>query len=838
LVPAQRPERLPLSYAQRRLWFINKVEEADGSYNIPLAVRLFGEVDVEAMRAALTDVVARHESLRTLFPDVDGVPEQRIVPAEAARPTLAVREVAPAELEEVLAAAAVRDFDLATELPLRAHLLALAPREHVLLVVLHHIAADGASMGPFAADLGTAYAARVAGRAPEFPPLPVQYADYAIWQRQTLGDEDDPDSPIARQLDHWRTTLAGLPDELSLPTDRPRSEQAGKQGRQVPLEIPAELGRALDELARQTGASMFMVLQAAVAALLTRLGAGTDIPLGTGVVGRNDSALEHLVGFFINTLVLRTDTGGDPGFRELVERVRGTDLAAYANADVPFERLVEELNPVRSLNRNPLFQVMISLQAGMDADLSLPGLTLAPQPLASDITKFDLFFNFVQDGSAGTLGGVLDYDSALFDQATAEAMAERFVRLLAAVVVDRERPIGAIDLLSDAERRLLAELNDTDVDLPTGTVPELFAARVRETPQAPAVAGGGVLLSYAELDTRANRLAHRLLAAGVVPDSRVALLQERSVDLVVSLLAVLKVGAAYVPLDFRFPLDRLALIVAETGAEVLLTDRAMRDTGLTTSTVIVVDDDGPESAVADTDPGVRILPDQLAYVMYTSGSTGRPKGIAVTHRDIVALAADRRWHSGHERVLVHSPVAFDASTYEVWAPLLGGRQAVVAPPGQLDAGMLRDLVAEHRVTGMFVTSALFGAIAEEDPSCFVGVREVWTGGDNVSPAAVRRVQGACPGTTVIDVSGPTETTTFATNYRIPADRPEQALPIGRPLDNMRTYVLDGRLQPVPPGVAGELYIGGAGVARGYLDRPALTAERVVVDPFRAGGGRM
>ncbi|WP_254885727.1 non-ribosomal peptide synthetase [Streptomyces sp. NA02950] len=849
LRPVERPSVVPLSYAQRRLWFINQVE-GGGTYNIPLAVTLRGELDTAALRAALADVVARHESLRTVFPVSDGVPSQHVLaPGEVAL-ALEAADIDRAGLDRALEAEAGRDFDLAADIPLRARLLRLAPDEHVLLLVLHHIAGDGGSLAPLVRDLGTAYRARCEGLAPAFVALPVQYADYALWQRRTLGSEDDPDSAVGRQLDHWRGALHGLPEELSLPLDRQRTAEAGVSGGTVPVVLPEGLAEGLTELARRTGASLFMVFQAAVAALLTRLGGGTDIPLGTVVAGRGDEALEDLVGFFVNTLVLRTDTSGDPGFLALVERVKTADLAAFAHQDVPFERLVEELSPVRSLSRNPLFQVAISYQNNERADLELPGLTAEPYPLDSELAKFDLTFGFSEepgeDGTGPVLGAGIEFNSALFDRATVETMADRLVRLLTAAVADPERPLARLELMAGEERARLLP-GATEDAVPAGTVVSLFEARAADTPGATAVVADGVTLGYAELNARANALAHRLIALGVRPDDRVAILQERSVELVVATLAVLKAGAAYVPLDSRAPRARLETIVAETNAGTLLTDRAMAGVEFAhTARVLVVDEERPDGAAdheaeheADN-PGIPLLAGQLAYLMYTSGSTGRPKGIAVTHADVVALAADGHWRGGaHDRVLMHSPHAFDASTYEMWAPLLGGGTLVVAAPGQLDAARLRGHADRDGLTAVFLTTALFNLMAEEDPGCFAGLAQVWTGGEQVSPGAFQRVLDACPDTGLVHVYGPTETTTFATCHPMRAPyRVGTTVPIGRAMDRMRAYVLDDRLGLALPGVVGELYVAGAGVARGYADLQGLTAERFTADPYGPPGARM
>ncbi|PZT70837.1 hypothetical protein DN402_05845 [Streptomyces sp. SW4] len=721
----------------------------------------------------------------------------------------------------------------------------------MLLLMLHHVACDGWSLRPLLADLSTAYAARLAGEEPAFAPLPVTYADFARWQRELLGDEDDPTSLAGRQLAHWERALAGLPDQLQLPADRPRPPVAEHRGGSVPLRLGPELHARLDAFARARGATCHMVLQAALAALLTRLGAGTDIPLGCPTASRPDSALDDVVGFFVNPVVVRADTSGDPAFTDLLARVRATALQAYANQDVPFDRVVERLQPERSAARHPLFQVVLSYQ-DFEARPVLKGLEVRREPVDFGVAKFDLTFNLVEhrDGRGGFAGidGDLEYDLALYDRSTAESLVRRLLTLLEAAVAAPALPISAHDLLDDAERARLAAWNDTARPVPATGLAEQFAAQARRTPDAVAVVGtDGTELTYAELDARSGRLARRLADAGVGPESAVAVLQERSADLVVSLLAVVRAGGFYVPLNTRYPASRMALITGDVGARVVLTDRATDAEHACASwapdaEVVVVDapGDGADAAALAPLPPVPAHPHQLAYVMYTSGSTGRPKGVAITHGDVSALAADRCWRTGNqERVLLHSPYSFDTSQYELWVPLVSGGAVVVAPPGDLDTRALARAVVDGRVTGMWLTSGLFNLLAEESPECFTGVREVWTGGDVVSPAAVARVLAASPGTMVVDGYGPTETTTFATHHfmRAPWEQ-ETTVPIGTPLDNTTCHVLDDRLRPVPPGVAGELYIGGTGLARGYLKRPDATAERFVADPFGPEGARM
>ncbi|MFD8756068.1 amino acid adenylation domain-containing protein, partial [Kitasatospora sp. NPDC059577] len=830
---------IPVSYAQQRLWLIDQIEGPTALYNLPFALRLRGELDTAALRAATADVVARHEALRTVFPVAGGVPVQRILPAEEAQPRFRVVDLAPADYPAHRDAAAAETFDLSSEPPIRVTVFTLSPTEHVLLVVLHHIAGDGWSLGPLLRDLATAYRARLTGRGPDWEPLPIQYADYALWQRDLLGDEHDPESLLARQLDHWRAALAGLPEELELPTDRPRPPTPTGAADSVDLAWGADLHTALLDLARTHRTTLFTVLQAGLAALFTRLGAGTDIPIGTGVAGRSDEALDDLVGFFVNSLVLRADTSGDPSFAELLGRVREAQLDAFAHQDVPFERLVEELNPPRALGRHPLFQTLLVLQNhGQDAGLDLPGLRSAPEPIGLRVAKFDLNIGIAEhhhaDGTPAGLTGSVEYAADLYDHTTVTALADRLGRLLAGAAADPHAPIGTLDVLAPEERtRILVEWNATDAPRPTGTLAESFERQADRTPDAVALAHDGGTLDYAELDTRANRLAHHLTTLGVGTETPVAMLMERSVDVVVATLAVLKAGGCYVPMHPGLPPERMADVLADTGAPVLLTDRA--DPGFPHTAVVVRP--GDDAGAPAHRPEVPVHPDQLAYAMYTSGSTGRPKGVAVRHRDVLDLAADRRWQDGsHRRVLLHSPHAFDAATHEIWTPLLAGGTVVVAPPGALDAAALHAVTTRHDVTAVFLTKALFDLVAEQAPETFAALRVVLTGGEAASGVLMRRVLDACPDLLLAHVYGPTETTTFATHHPLTAaDLEGPRVPIGGPLDAMRSYVLDARLQPVPPGVPGELYIAGAGLARGYLNRPGLTAERFVACPFAPGG---
>ncbi|MFE9823414.1 amino acid adenylation domain-containing protein [Streptomyces sp. NPDC005791] len=852
VVPAaQRPDPLPLSYAQQRLWFLNRLEGPSSAYNIPLVLELHGSLDTDALLDALHDVVERHEAMRTLFPERDGVPHQLILSADAAAPRPPVTVLAPADLEGAVLAAVREPFDVVADVPLRARLLRSAPGHHVLVLVLHHIAADGWSLAPLARHLGDAYRARTAGREPELTAgTPYQYADYTLWQHAALGDGGTPGSVLRRQLDHWHTALAGLPGLTDLPLDRPRPVTTDPRGDVHSFDVPPSVYAQLLRLARESGSSLFMVLQAAVATLLHRHGAGEDIAFGSPVAGRTDEALEDLVGFFVNTLVLRTDLSGLPTFRELLVRVREFDLAAYMNQDVPFERLVESLNPVRAQNHHPLFQTMLVLQNQETARPDLPGLTVEDRLVHNGLSKFDLTFAFTEEQGEGRLTAGIEYATALFDRTTVETLAVRLVRLLEQAAADPGLPLADYDLMTPDERVRVTRWG-TGRDLPAGTtdatLPALFGDRARRTPDAVAVTGDDGTLTYAELDGISDGLARALAGLGVGPESGVGVLLARSPAVVSVSLGAVRAAGAYVPLDARWPEERLEQVAGVAAVRVLVVDESAYASpwvaaAATRMPVVVVDRLGRILRGAPERPGRPAAvpgPGTLAYVMFTSGSTGLPKGVGVTHADVAALAADSAWDDGAaDAVLLHSAYVFDASTFEIWAPLLRGGRVVVAPGGVLEARVLDDAVHDNGVTAVFLTTALFNVMAETGPGAFSGLRLVCAGGELASPDAMQRVAGAAPGVRVLHVYGPTETTTFATRYDVTAGLASGPPPIGRALDGMRSYVLDGSLGPVPPGVVGELYLAGSGVARGYTGFPGLTAARFVADPFGPPGGRM
>src|SRR5208337_4234249 len=692
-----RPAEIPLSFAQRRLWFLDRLEGPGPTYNIPVAVRLSGSpLDAAALEAALGDLVERHQSLRTIFPETLGVPRQLILEGAMARPKLSVRSIGEADLCEALSSAAQQSFDLSAQIPLRAELFILSQSEQVLLLVLHHIAADGWSLGPLGRDLARAYAARVQGAEPQWPALPIQYADYTLCQQQLLGSETDPESPLGGQIAFWTKALEGLPEQLELPTDRPRPALASYRGDTVPLQISSDLHGRLLGLARGHQASLFMVLHAGLAALLTRLGAGTDIAIGSPIAGRTDEALEELIGFFVNTLVLRTDTSANPSFSELLARVRAVDLAAYAHQELPFERLVELLNPVRSLARHPLFQVMLAFQNTPEAVLELPGIVVRPEPVAIDTAKFELLFNLSErrapDGTPQGIEGLIEYRTELFERSSVEAIGRRLAALLEAVVADPGQAIGRIDLLTPKERRqLLFEWNATARDVPQVTLPALFEAQVERSPEAIALVFEQSTLSYAELNLQANRLAHYLIGRGIGPENLVALALPRSAEMIVALLAILKAGAAYLPLDPDYPVERLAYMLRDARPACVLTnvqiaERLRLPEGVAQLLLDHSETAGalaqsPETNPSDAERTQPLTPHNPAYVIYTSGSAGKPKGVVGLHSGATnrLLWFGRTYpYSSGNPVLAKSSLSFIDGSTELLGPLLQGSKIVLA----------------------------------------------------------------------------------------------------------------------------------------------------------------
>lgn len=863
---AERPEKIPLSFAQRRLWFLHCLEGPSPTYNIPVAVRLSGELDQGLLKAALYDLVCRHESLRTIFPESQGTSYQHILDADRACPELHVTEIAEKELSDRLAEAVRYSFDLAAEPAFRAELFVIGPDEYVLLLLVHHIVGDGWSLTPLTRDLGTAYAARCHGRSPEWAPLAVQYADYALWQQELLGNEDDPNSLIAGQLAFWKETLKNLPDQLELPTDYSRPAEPSHDGDTIHFRIEPEFHKRLQELARANRVSLFMVLQSGLAALLTRLGAGTDIPIGSPIAGRNDDALGDLVGLFINTLVLRTDTSGDPSFRELLDRVREVNLAAYDNQDLPFERLVEVLNPARSRATHPLFQIMLAFQNTPDAELHLPDMESSLRINSVGSAKFDLTLEISEDrladGTPNGMEGLLEYSTDLFKRETAQALADRLMRLLEAAESDPDEQIGNLDILAPEEHSsMVTDWQSVSEKIPHACLPEQFEKQAALRPDAIAVVYENQELSYAELNERANRLARMMISEGVGPEQFVALALPRSLEMAVGLLAVLKAGAAYLPLDPDYPADRIAFMLKDAQPAFIMTNTKAANHIPPVENVpkIVLDDPElaeklntyPAENPKNKDRTQPLSPLNTAYVIYTSGSTGVPKGVMIPHQNVTRLfAATEHWFrfsSDDIWTMFHS-YAFDFSVWEIWGPLLHGGRLVIVPHhvSRSPEAFLRLLVKEGVTVLNQTPSAFYQFMQAEreqpDLGQALSLRYVIFGGEALELSRLEDWYNRHPENRpqLINMYGITETTVHVSYIEL--DRSMAALRanslIGCGIPDLGVYVLDERLQPVPPGVAGELYVSGAGLARGYLGRPGLTSERFIADPFGPPGTRM
>ncbi|NMM92293.1 non-ribosomal peptide synthetase, partial [Rhodococcus sp. SRB_17] len=847
-----RPERVPLSLAQQRMWFLSRFDSASAVNNIPVAIRLTGALDTEALAFAVADVIARHEILRTVYPEIEGAGVQVVVPLAQAVPDLTPVHVAEDELPAAASALAMTGFDVTVEVPLRAGLFALSATEFVLVIVVHHISADGFSLGPLTRDVMIAYAARSTGVSPSWAPLTVQYADYAVWQREALGSEDDSESLISRQLGYWTEALGGLPTQLDLPADRPRPAVASNRGASVDFVIGAELLSALNIIAQKHNSSLFMVIHAALSVLLARLSGTSDIAVGTPVAGRGESELDDLVGMFVNTLVLRTEVPVAAKFDEFLSVVRESDLGAFGHTDVPFERLVEVLNPARSQSRHPLFQVALFFQNMERTHFELDGLSVSGVEFDDVIAKFDLQMTIVErSGDADAATGLsvnLTYATDLFDQSTMLTFGDRFVRVLTAVAADSSAVIGDIELLvADEREQVLAGWNETDHVVASGELLlDAFDIAVAATPDATAVVFEGDSLTYREFDARVNRLARLLIAEGVGPESLVALAIRRSLDLVVGIYAVVRAGGAYVPVDPDHPAERIGHILDTARPVCVLSTSRDGFTAAGARPVLCIDtidlSGFSAGSVTDVERTSMLLPEHPAYVIFTSGSTGKPKGVAISH---AAIANQIAWMQA-EYVLDSSDVylqktatTFDVSLWGFFLPLRAGAQLVVATPdGHRDPAYVASTIRERGVTVTdFVPSMLTvfaGAVERGD---LVSLRNVFVIGEAL-PAETIADFAAVSDAGVHNLYGPTEAAVSITFADVTAARAGGAVSIGRPEWNSQVFVLDSRLQPVPVGVPGELYLAGVQLARGYYGRVDITSDRFVANPFSSIGERM
>ncbi|AKL42034.1 non-ribosomal peptide synthetase [Serratia marcescens] len=827
-----RGAALPLSFAQQRLWFLTQLEGLSETYHIPLALNLRGELDLPAWRQSLDALYVRHEALRSRFVTVEGQPQAHILPADALPLTvhdLRGQQDAQSQARQLAQRLTEAPFDLTQGPLVRAALIRLADEEHLFLLICHHIISDGWSTGILLRELGALYGAFRRSDADPLPPLTLQYPDYAAWQRRYLTPER-----LAAQAQYWRETLSDAPALLTLPTDRPRPTVQSFNGGEVPIAIDAELTQALRQFSRQHGGTLFMTVLAAWSLVLARMAGQQELVIGTPEANRGRLETESLVGFFVSTLALRIDLRDDPDLPTLIARIRHTVLAAQENRDLPFEQVVELVNPPRHLGYTPLFQVMLAWQDGSVRDISLPGLQAESAELGYQIAKYDLTLDLAERDEQ--ISGTLNFATALFDRATAERYGVYLVQVLRAMATNATQPASHLDLLPAAERELLLYgWNRTAEVYPAqSSAHVLFEQWAQRTPDAVAVVNDRDSLSYAQLNAHANQLAHQLIAQGVRPGDRVATSLERSVSLVIAQLAILKAGAAYVPLDPHLPVARQAWIIGDSGASLILCDRDL-DREIAGEIACLRIDRLRQNPTHD--PAVPRAGDAPAYIMYTSGSTGTPKGVMVTHQGILRLAINNRFASFErdDRFAFAANPAFDASTLEMWGALLNGASlAIIAPEVLTEAEALATALVRQRINVLFLTTSLFNQYVHSIAATLAQLKYLLSGGEAADPHAFARLLKEAGPVRLINGYGPTESTVFATTATIERVDPWQRLPIGRPIGNTRIYLLDAHGQPVPLGATGEIYIAGPGVALGYLNRAELTAERFLADPFNPG----
>jgi arthrofactin-type cyclic lipopeptide synthetase C len=838
IVPAPRDQPLPMSFAQQRLWFLAQMAGGNSAYNIPLGLRLRGHLDGDALQAALARIVARHETLRSRFIRLDDTAQVSIAPVDSGLLLRVddLRQALQAELtlQGLMAQEASTAFDLQNDSLIRGRLVRLADDHHVLLLTVHHIVADGWSMGVLTAELMALYQAFSQGQPDPLPALTLQYGDYAVWQRRWLSGE-----VLQRQSEYWQQTLDGAPAVLTLPTDRPRPAQQDYTGGNVDVLLDPRLSAGLKALSQRHGVTLFMTMMSAWALLMSRLSGQTDVVIGTPVANRTRTEVEGLIGMFVNTLALRIDTSGAVNVEALLARVKAQTLAAQAHQDLPFEQVVEIARPLRSLAHSPLFQTTLNWDSSVGPQLALADLTLEGVAGPGEVAKFDLTLTLGEVN--GAIRGTLNYATALFDALTIKRYIGYFERLLEAMIGGEQTVLEQVPLLAADERqRLLYDFNATVRDYPqTLTVHGIFQQQAAAHPKAVAAVHGAHSLSYFELNAQANRLAHHLIAHGVQPGDHVAILLPRSLELLVAQLAIAKCAAAYVPLDINAPSERQAFMVEDCRAVALLTlsseviDYAAPRIDLDMLTL---------NGQPTHNPNLLQSSEALAYIMYTSGSTGTPKGVMVPHRGIGRLVLNNGYadFNAQDRVVFASNPAFDASTMDIWGPLLnGGRVVIIDHQTLLDPNAFGRELSASGATILFVTTALFNQYVQLIPQALKGLRMLLCGGERGDPAAFRRLLAEAPALRIVHCYGPTETTTYATTFEVrEVAENAESVPIGGPIGNTQVYVLDAYQQPVPMGVTGELYIGGQGVALGYLNRPDLTAEKFLRDPFSETPGAL
>jgi amino acid adenylation domain-containing protein len=849
IIRVSRDERLPLSFAQQRLWFLHELEPTSSFYNVPVAVRLRGRLQIDAMQRTLNEIVRRHESLRTSFPTIDAQPVQSIAPTLALDLSLIDlstlrEEEREHEVQRRATEEARAPFNLATGPLVRASLVRLGAEDHALLVTMHHIVSDGWSMGVLIKEVGVLYRAFIDNEPSPLPELPVQYADFAVWQRRWLAGE-----VFETHLRYWRRQLGGELPVLNLPTDKPRPEVQSFRGSSESLQLPMSLLQEINALSKREGVTLFMLLLAAFKALLSRYTEQSDIVIGSPIANRNRVELEGLIGFFVNTLTLRTDLSGNPTFHELARRVRTVALEAYAHQDMPFEQLVEQMQPERTMSRNPLFQVMFQMENTPKEELPLPGLVLSPVEVERVTTQFDLSFDVMENDEG--LMVIAEYSTDLFNKATISSMLRRWQILLEEVVTNPDARLNELPLLTGAEReQLLRGCNETRKAFAAErSLPELFESQVAARPSALAVVSDQEQLTFAELNRRANRLAHLLAARGMGPESLVGLCMERSAQMIVALLGILKTGAAYLPLDPSLPRERLAFMLEDARVPVLLTEEQL-STRLPDHGAEMIYLDRQREAIANGDEANLVqtgTAENLAYVIYTSGSTGRPKGVAISHQSLVnhGLAVSAAYGlTTNDRILQFASISFDVAAEEIFSTLLSGASILLPSEKVIDSVELLRLIEDEKLSVLNLPAPFWHAWVRElaatgrrVPPC---LRLLVVGSEKVSLEAFDAWRRFAPGARLINAYGTSETTITSTLYEPEGSAPAAgigaSLPIGRPIANTRVYILDHHLQPVPAGVPGELYIAGIGLARGYLMRPELTAERFIPDPFSLEAG--